>query len=370
MLAYLWILTIPSLLIVIWGKYRYRKEITYLEWCVQFLGLVVSTSICIGLLSLTGSYTTSDFDILNGQVTGKERVRVSCEHQYKCGETCSGTGKNRSCSPIYCDRHSYDVDWDVKTSVGDLTIERIDDQGVRKPPRWAEVKIGEPAAQSESVTNYLLVDDERFKTDPKIMEKYKGQLPDYPKPFDYYRFNRVINQTSMYYVNLNTWLNEQLKKYGKEKELNIILVITNKPDDYYYALKQHWRGVRKNDVILFYGIDKTSNVKWFRADSFADGQSNQILLKQLQSMTYEKQLNQALVAEQFNLIVKDYKRLPNEKFAYLMDAYEPPMFFIIMVMLVNAIVTYVIAMYFVSEDPFNTQGNYGYAKPKRKREWW
>ena len=40
--------------------------------------------------------------------------------------------------------HDYDIDWDVKTTLGTFTISRIDRQGLSEPARWTSVKVGDP----------------------------------------------------------------------------------------------------------------------------------------------------------------------------------------------------------------------------------
>lgn len=319
---YLLVILIPALILVLVARWLFPHKITLKEWGLQFGGLVISTGLCLGIAASSGFFSTYDTEILNGYVTSKKPVHVSCEHQYKCGETCSTDSKgNRNCVPIYCDEHSYDVDWDVHTTVGTFTIDRVDRQGIREPKRFHNINIGEFAANSSYTKNYLLVDKTRFDTDEAIVKKYEGKVPKYPSPFDYYRFNRVVNTTDQSFNYLNVFLNNQLKEMGARKQLNIILVITEYSEDFYNALYKEWNGGKKNDVIMVYGIDSSRNIKWFKATSFADGQDNRELLTRLRMETHNNKLSLDLVTKQTQLIDKHFTRLPNETFSY-MDSFS------------------------------------------------
>lgn len=349
---YIIIILVPSLALVLLSKLVFPRDISKMEWLVQFGAVILSTSIVsLGLFGSQWS-TTRDFDILNGQVISKKHYAVSCEHQYVCGTDCVGQGKDEVCTPRYCDEHNEDYNWDVKTSVGTWHIDRLDDQGVRKPPRWANVKIGEPAAATEGVKNYMLIDKDRFKTDEATRAKYKGKLPDYPRPFDYYRLNRVVNDTPQSFNYLNVYLNEQLREWGAKKQLNVILVITNKGEDYWKALREEWRGARKNDVVMVYGIGANNEVKWFEAETFAEGQGNRNLITSLEYMSVGDTLGLNLVQRQFQVILKEYVRKPNAEFEYLAGNYTPSELLVLFIVIVNLIINGGIAFYFKSEKVF------------------
>lgn len=356
---YLPIVFVPALLVVVVSKFLWPHHITMREWGLQLLGLIVGSLLCLGLIWTGSGFQSGDFSIFNGYVTDKERVEVTCEHEYKCGETCrtvtttDSKGKKSSrqeCTPVYCKRHSYDVDWDVYTTLGRWTIDRIDSRGLEKPPRWDMVEKGDPVSESRYVQNFMLLDAKRFKTADDIFARFRNKLMDYPSTFDYYRFNRIVQDDNQDFDGINVWLNEKLRTDGALKQLNVILVVTHNDADYYYALMQYWRGARKNDVILFYGLDDENNVKWARATSFADGQNNQVMLNQLQSMTLERKFDAALVQEQYALIVKDFQRLPNHTFEYLRSGWIPPTWWVITMAVINLLIAIGIAWFMKTEN--------------------
>lgn len=352
------IIFLPAFLVALICKFFWPHKITGKEWLLQFAGVIVSTLLCIGIISASSFGYTSDNAIFNGEVTGKDKVEVSCSHQYVCGQTCvpvttkvgKTTTTTMSCSPKYCDEHSYDVDWDVYTTLGTYTIDRVDRRGLKMPARWDLVNKGDPVADDRTVQNYMLLDQHRFDTSATIREQYKGRLPEYPRIFNYYMVHRVLAPTGKEYKAISDWLSLQLRKDGPAKQLNVILVVTRNDANYFYALMEHWKGVRKNDVVIVYGIDNEDNISWSRAMSWADGQNNQVMLKQLQTMTYERKFGQSLVEEQYELIVKEFKRVPNKQFEYLRAGWEPPMWIIVMMVLFNLVGAIAAAWFVIKED--------------------
>lgn len=365
MIYLVWIL-IPSLLLVLLSKAVFPHHITFKEWSLQGVAVVVGTALSVLILYITTTGMSIDHEVWNGSVISKAPVRVSCTHEHQCGETCSTDSKGKKhCTPIYCPDHAFDVDWDVKTTVGTFTIDRVafDRQGLREPKRFTAVQIGEPAAAEKYTRNYLLLDSDRFKASEGVMEKYKGRIPDYPSTYDYYRFNRVVNTTKDDFNYINDYLNKELITLGAQKQLNIVVVITDKSKDFYEALRESWDGARKNDVILVYGIDKEHHVNWFKADAFADGQSNMSMIKTLNSTALDRTLDVDLVHEQLHVIQERFTRLPNKTFEYLNEDFTPPMWAIIMTVLINLLLNIGVTWFMVK----NEMGEYAFMNDKGRR---
>ncbi|URC22591.1 hypothetical protein KAMAJI_01630 [Serratia phage vB_SmaM-Kamaji] len=351
MSMYFLMLLVPAALVILVSYLLYRKHITYKELCLHAGGVIVSTIMGIGVLYTLGASKTWDTELRTGKVISKAPVHVSCSHQYKCGESCSTDSKgNRTCVPIYCDEHAYDIDWDVKSTVGTFTIDRVDRRGTHEPPRFTSVKIGEPATDSFGTKNFLLIDKDRFKAPEDIMEKYREKLPSYPRVFDYYRIDRVVNLTDRYFSHLNVWLNEQLKDDARLKQVNIVVVITYNDKDFYQALREHWSGGKKNDLLLVYGINPDTSIKWFRANTFADGQENMSFIKQLETLALERKLDKSLVMEHYALMLEEFKRLPNETFEYMDGFQTPTIGELLFVMFFNLVVSIGIAVFIIRED--------------------
>lgn len=299
----------------------HRKEAEIVK--MTLLALAVSCALQVVLyltLSLGGA---GDTEILNGYVTGKERNQVSCEHQYVCGQSCSSDAKgNLSCVPIYCDEHNYDIDWDVHTTVGTIEIDRIDRQGVRQPPRWAQVKIGEPAATESSYMNYVLNNKDSLfsKSDRQFAEKFKDHIPKYPRVYDYYRVSRVLNMSGIdlpvdYW---NEYLNNTLKTLGAAKQVNIVWVVTSgQPIEYFQGLLYAWSGGKKNDVIVVTDISRDMTINWGKSTSFVDGMNNMTLHSRNGQVLTGKPMGIAVFQEVAANISKEYQRVPMKEMDYL-----------------------------------------------------
>lgn len=344
--AYWVLILIPSLLVVAVSRWIWPHDITLKEWGLQAGALVVSTALCAGGVIVTKYGSMSDHDVLNGYVTAKSSERVTCEHEHKCGETCSGTGKDRSCRPIYCKDHAYDVDWHVDTTVGRVNIDRVNTRGTKEPPRWTEVKLGEPAADEEHVISYLLVDQQRFDATEVVRAKYRDiELPDYPRVYDYYRFNRIVNETKNDYSDIRSYLDDRLRYDGALKQLNVTVLVTERDEDYFDLVNEAWRGVRKNDVVLAYGVNSDGSIKWFRAMTYGDGQGNQAMLSALGTLAINQRLDLALVERQYAVVRSDYVRLPAATFAYLEDSYQPSAGIIVLFVVLNLMCSILVARY-------------------------
>src|ERR1035437_10316243 len=116
----------------LWFYYRSSRE------KVAVSAMIAGASFIIAVITLSvGMFSeTADTEVWNGKVTSKEKEQVSCSHSYSCNcrsvQSCSGSGKDRSCtSSTQCDtcyEHNHDFDWVVHTTIGGKEIDRIDRQ--------------------------------------------------------------------------------------------------------------------------------------------------------------------------------------------------------------------------------------------------
>ena len=280
-----------------------------------------------------------DFAILNGQVTGKKSEKVNCEHSYTCNcvTTCSGSGSSRTCSTICqtCYEHSYDIDWNVFTSVGNLTIDRVNRQGTKEPPRWTAVLPGEPASRTESYRNYLKASPASLFAMGEIENdkiKYAGLFPTYPRVYDYYRYNRVIQIKTSYpqATELNNTLNMELRTLGIQKQVNILVVFVKTTDPQYrFAFERHWLGGKKNDVIILFGMDDERKLSWTDVITFGKNSGNEMLAvllrDEIRGLAERQQFGNATMLSGIitKTIANSFKRKQMKDFEYLKDDYSP-----------------------------------------------
>lgn len=253
-------------MLVLLGVYMFDKnnKIDFKEFAAGFvLSAIISFAI-----PYAGLYTAvTHTETWNGEVVKKYQDTVSCEHSY---EVCTGSGDKRKCTTKY--EHWNDYDWVVETTAGNVIIDRVDRQGKREPQRWSKVRIGETASVSHSYSNYLKGTNNQYFSKNNVTMPYT--VPVYPRPFDYYRMNRVVQtgikvDTSRV-IEINTMLNAMLKKNGSKYQVNPIVILSGHPINSAAYIKNQWEGGEKNDVLIFVGVDKDFNIKWSEVYSFSE----------------------------------------------------------------------------------------------------
>lgn len=267
--------------------WRSMYRITLGEAAVVFLIVSVISGATIGISAYQNRH---DVEILAGSITDKKQVRVSCSHSYpcRCRQVCSGFGKSRSCSTRCdtCYRHTHDYDWRVYTTLGSFNIQRIDSQGTGTPPRWTGVVIGEPYAEHRSYTNYIKGAEHTLwnnRLNEEDMARLQAIVPAYPSVFDYYRVNRAVTSPSVKVPNIQEWsdrLAAELRDLGAKKQVNIIVVFTDRGREYVEALERVWLGGKKNDVVVVLGLEG-ENVAWSQVFTYARSSGNELLTVKL-----------------------------------------------------------------------------------------
>jgi hypothetical protein len=118
MYLFLLILVLLALSVIV-NKLIWKEEITLGE---MFINIGVISLMLVVFWTVSYQVRVSDVEILNGEVLGKSRNKVSCSHSYpcQCRLVCSGSGKNKSCSTHckICYIHFYDFDYVVNSNIG------------------------------------------------------------------------------------------------------------------------------------------------------------------------------------------------------------------------------------------------------------
>lgn len=353
----LWLLLIFPVVWPFFAKIIWKHELTLGE---HALNLVVGVIVVITGYGMSVYRSTADIQVLNGQVTGKEIVRVSCSHSYscRCRQSCSGTGQNRSCHTICdtCYDHSHDYDHDLKTTLGTITIDRIDRQGKKVPPRYEAAAVNDPVARTSTYSNYIkAAPDSLFNgaQNSMLLEQYKDKLPAYPvKLYDYHYVDRVI-PVGVTVPGLAMWnlkLANSLRAIGAQKEANVVVVITNETQpNYANALEAHWLGGKKNDIIVVLGAPEFPKRSWARVVSWTD---NQVFKVELRDALL--QLDEFHADEVIELVAKHvqegFVRKPMKDFEYLKDSVEPPVWLLIVLFLVSVVTSIGFTLYLVRND--------------------
>ncbi|AJF40789.1 hypothetical protein AVV29_gp021 [Vibrio phage phi 3] len=366
-LLYFMLMAIPGLIALVLAKLVWKEKVTDPEFTLGgAFASVLAALACVGIY--VGMHSNMwDTEVWNGKVTSKYSKKVSCSHKYKCGETCTSDSKgNKTCVPIYCDEHPWDISWFVESTVGSVKIDRVDRRGLKEPPRFTKVEIGEYFARENNYKNYLKANkDSLFYKNREAAENYKGIIPAYPRVYDYYRNSKVFNFSKVSTQDAETLILEWLKEYGGTKQVNIIAVFTEEGTEYFDMLQARWGGVKKNDVLLMYGMSG-NKVAWFRSTSFADGMNNRELHVHLRNAAIEKEWSTEILKEQLALVLEKFSRIPNSDFADMAENIKPSFSMLVWFFVICFFLNVAFVHYLVTNQDTNIKPVYKYPLGNRR----
>ena len=353
--ATLLLILLPVFIIPWITKLIWPRAISWVEIGSAFgVGVMLTLVVYFcGVVSLT-----HDVEILNGQVTSKSRDKVSCRHSYQCNchTSCSGSGKSQSCSE-HCDtcyEHSYDVDWVVHSNVTDCRIQTIDRQGLNEPPRWTQVKTGDPFSATHSFTNYVkAVPESLFHAN--LTHKFDALVPEYPDGiYDYYKLNRAI-AVGVPVPDISQWnadISDILRSLGPSKQANVIVIFVNTSDEsYLHALEGKWIGGKKNDIIVILGVTKYPKIDFVAISSWTDAQLFKVQLRD--DITAVGTVDRVKIIQVIQTnTAKAFQRKHMKDFEYLKSQIEPPTWVLILAVLLGIIAS-IATTYFVHRNMSN-----------------
>lgn len=327
--------------IVLWATGRWTKETM-----LPAAGFAAAGVLVLALITMAfTSYGSRDTEVLNGFVTGKEINRFTCpintsnpcENGYDCNcrPVTYQCGSDSKGNPTYCTRIEcdtcYKYEWEQNFFVDSslqgeraYKISRVDEQGAVTPPRWSQTHRGDPVSITNSYTNYIIgAVDSIFAQDGTAEAKYKTKIPAYPLGiYDYYKIDRLVTVGNVK-LDKKVW-NEQISRVlvnvGPEKQANIVVVVAEGVQmDFANAVRRAWRGFKKNDIVVFVGVDAAGNMTWTRTMSWS---KESIVDVKMEATIIEQFDGKPLEPMAFMKIVKDvslshFKRRSMEEFEYL-----------------------------------------------------
>lgn len=356
---------VPLLICIV--SWIFTNKISWKEVIAQLIvqALLTGTMVFIMLSS-----NMSDTEIWNGFVTEKKRLKVSCEHSYQCNcvnhTSCSGSGKSRSCTTTRicqtCYRHSYDVDWRVYNNINETwNISRLDSQGLKEPPRWTSVNVGDPTSSKHSYDNYIKGSpDSLFKTGMQD-SLYKEYLPPYPSNiYDYYNLDRlVLIGKSIPNIDKPKWdksISKVSAELGSIKQVNLVVVVTDLPQDYFQVLNKHWLGGKKNDAIPVIGIDSELNILWVEVMSLSNEEFKIHLRNNLlEDLKLDLDKNLGTIKK---VVESHYIRRPMKDFEYLKSSIQPTMSQWVFGMILSILFSIGLSLFFYYQDPFGDENKF------------
>jgi hypothetical protein len=322
----------PAILISLLNFLFFRKRVTVKELAFQVGGIMLVMTITVFGCS---AGKQSDTQVINGHVTDKKREEVHCRHSYECPpcwetEHCSGSGSSRHCWTTRhcstCYEHKFDVDWNVFYTWGmgsdDFRVATIDRQGLQEPPRWTQFKPGDPNMHMSNYVNYVKGNSATIIRQQGFKERYKSFLPTYPTAISDYDtiLDRALPIGNVSIPELAQW-NKDLTALnaaiGPKKQCNIIILFTPAlSEEYFYAVKEHWLGGKKNDIIVFIDTNPdgmirwTNTLAWAKSDMFRVKMRDSILqVGKLDRPAIIKTIGENVEKHFFRKSMKEYKYL-------------------------------------------------------------
>lgn len=359
------ILLIPLLIAAGFFIFGGRK-VTWQEFLIH---CGISFVIAITSSAIISELNTRDYEVLNGTVSNKAKERVSCEHSYTCN--CITVSCGKDCSTTICQtcyEHSYDIDWAVYISTGHrLTINRITRQGLKMPPRYDRVIVGEPGSVSNTYTNYVKAAPGTLFRHQGLVQKYKSYIPEHPTNiYDYYRNNKIIT-IGTEIPEVKEWarnLAELAGRVGSPRQVNpIIIYVLDLPEEFAYALEEAWIGGKKNDAILVIGGDVEGNIKWVRPLAWTNSEMFKVKLRDdVKGYGNIKNRLGIITAFEYNLW-NFYIRKPMSDFKYLTSSIVPTSTQFVITVIINLIISVIIGIIMVKND-YEEETSYTYRRWK------
>ena len=311
----------------IWGN-----EITWQELAINVFGIVVLVS-CVWFAGQYGA--VHDTEIWNGKIVNKERIHDHYEEAYDCMCTTDKDG-NESCSTCYEDH--YTVTWNAYANFGianeTIQLKHLDKTSrsvylTPDPAIFTNCNVGEPASKVNSYTNYVQAVPESLFNMARDNDPYLNQVPQYPRVYGKYRYDRVLNVGSSVsgqkLKELNTLLNNELRELGPKRQVNIIVIVTNNPDPAFrHTVENAWLGGEKNDAIIFIGTEG-ENIIWADAMTFALNKGNEMYHVTMRDMILDtKVFDPVKLGHTITQVTYDkFDRIQMEDFEYLADDIQP-----------------------------------------------
>lgn len=327
-----------------------------ISWKEMVLNIVIVCLMTTAVFQIGKYGQTQDTEIWNGKITGKDR-----KHDHYTTSYCCAFNKDGMCTST-CYNDHYTVEWSARSTIGKIRLQYLDRgsksvYNTKDPAIYTNCKVGEPASQEHTYTNYVqAVPQSLFHDDSSLAEQYAAKIPRYPRVYGKYKINRVLNVdskvSSSTVSTLNTDLNNILRELGPLKQANIVVILTEIDDpSYRYAVENAWLGGEKNDIVIMVGLDG-DKITWVDVMTWALNSGNELFhvtmrdgimgMKTLSPTTFTP-----FVAK---TVLKLYDRPHMKEYEYLADEIDPPTWVFIVAWLISILGSFVLTLIFRRTD--------------------
>ncbi|MEY3197547.1 MAG: Delftia phage PhiW4 [Candidatus Parcubacteria bacterium] len=138
---------------------------------------------------------------------------------------------------------------------------------------------------------------------------------------------------------------------AERKQVNVIVVLTHQPEDFFFALHQKWDGGNKNDVILLLGVNEKLEMVWGRVMSWSyEEYFREIALKRLRQISNIGQ-NPTKVAQIITEEIESgYQRRTMESFTRLASRALLPDYGIAIILFLIVMISFFPIAYYAHND--------------------
>ena len=316
---------------------------------------MAAAAIAFCVVYALGTYSqTADVEIISGAVTGKERVHDTYLETYECNcrTVKIGNTQTRQCST--CTRRHYTVTWSVKSNIGSFQVDHKDWTSIAvyalpDPNRYTIVEKGDPVAKDATYTNYVRGAAESLFHDKIVDSRFKELIPQYPsRIYDLYKIDRVV-AAGLTVPDLSSWnaeLSDIQCTLGPQKQANVVIVLVNTNDTKYVnSLERAWLGGKKNDIVVVLGVSEYPKLEWARVFSWTNSEEFKINLRD--RLSAMKVVDRTEILRTIEKTTHEsFVRRDLKEFEYLADEIEPPLWAVIVALILQALVSIGVTYYF------------------------
>ena len=346
------LLLLFPLLTVVGMKIWRPENFSWLEAGAQILLTVV---VLVGVYQGGRYLEMSSVEYWNGQVNSKTHA----DGHYQTSYCCATDSKGNCTSTCYTDH--YTRDWYLETTVGNITTSYIDTEwrstrdSFESDRYWNGAYKGEPCSVTNTYLNYVQAAGSslfnRNQTPPETFAK-AGLLLDYPQRHDIYKLNHV-HAMGVQLPEIAEWndtLGKMLRSLGAAKQINIFVIVVNTTDrSYIHAVQQHWRGANKNDAVIAIGSADGVTIQW--ADVFSWSKKAEFDVAVRNGITAHGKLEKnAILGIIQEATLSDYVRRPMAEYEYLKDEIDPPMWVLVILIILAVPGSLALAWFFDGYD--------------------
>lgn len=358
-------------------------RITHPEYIWKEFGLQVgATFIYLAMVYSLLFYTTTDLyntEYHNGYIKEIDHNERWTQRSLETYQSCSGSGKSRVCTTKtrWVTTHHPDEYYILTTNGEIINISRNQfNQAAKKYGKKFvrlhhidQVSIGDgnryevyptdviPTAVGHEYINYIIAAKDsvlnKKATEKEIQQYIKNKkLRSYPvlyrSEFGATKLNRIVNAThEKIPAKWLKTLDEFAAVYGRSKEINPIIYLTDEDRSIKRIIQAYWKGGHKNDIILILGIND-GEVMW--SDGIAYPKDEGFLIDLANDFDGMKISENEIIPRFRTLIQNGYKRKSMKEFEYLKENLSLEWYWQLLIIIINIILSYFISRWFISND--------------------